>query len=262
MLTGPGTSRSAQGYDPPVMRPFPRFGFEHLAALALLAGIGVLLCRFLRRPGTPERIRTTARLGLAGFLAIGLGFALAEALPLRGHQWLDILPLHFCDLAVLLAILALATRGQTVCELLYFWGLSGTVIAMLTPDVDRGFPDTHCISFFSLHGGVALSAAVVAFGLGIPPRPGAHWRVFGLTNLYAAIIAVIDWRANENFLYLTRKPSQPTLLDFMGPWPWYILAADVLALVIFRLLMIPFDTAPTRTAARRTPPRTSNRRPA
>jgi len=223
------------------LRPFARFGFEHVTALALVAGAAVLACLVLRRPGTSERARNVVRFLLAGLLAAGLAVALVDSLPLRGHDWIDILPLHFCDFAVLLAIVALATRQQAVSELLYFWGLSGTVIAMLTPDVDRGFPDSRCVSFFSLHGGVALSAAVLAFGLGVRPRPGAHWRAFALTNAYALIVGVINWFENENFLYMRAKPSQPTLLDFMGPWPWYLLTADALALVIFRLLMIPFD---------------------
>jgi hypothetical integral membrane protein (TIGR02206 family) len=162
---------------------------------------------------------------------------------LRGLEWLDILPLHFCDLAVLLAVIALATRRQGVTEILYFWGLSGTLIAMLMPDVDRGFPDTRCISFFALHGGVAVSAVLLVFGMGIRPRPRAHLRVFAITNLYAALVAVIDFTADKNFLYLRAKPSQPSILDVMGPWPWYIFAADALAFAIFWALMLPFRRA-------------------
>ena len=117
---------------------------------------------------------------------------------------------------------------------------AGTFIAMLTPDVDHGFPDSRCLSFFALHGMVAVSAVVLAFGAGNRPRPGADLRVFLLTNAYAAVIAVIDVTAHENYLYLLEKPSQPSLLDLMGPWPWYILAADALAFALFKALMIPF----------------------
>ena len=222
------------------MRPFQRFGLEHAATLAVLATVAILLSWLLRRSGPTSPRARAVRIGLAGLLAGGLAFALVDALPLRGLDWLDILPLHFCDLAVLLAVIALLTRQQTVSELLYFWGLSGTVIAMLTPDVDRGFPDTRCLSFFALHGGVAISAALVAFGLGVRPRPGAHIRAFWITNAYAAVAALINAAVGTNYLYLRAKPSQPSILDVMGPWPWYILAADVLAFLIFWALMIPF----------------------
>jgi hypothetical integral membrane protein (TIGR02206 family) len=177
---------------------------------------------------------------LAALLLGGLGFALVDALPLRGLDWLEILPLHLCDLAVLLAVVALLTRNRTATEILYFWGLTGTLIATITPDVDRGFPDTRCLSFFALHGAVAIAAVVMVFGAGVRPGRNAVWRVFGITNGYAALVAVVDFAADKNFLYLRAKPSQPTLLDAMGPWPWYILAADVLALALFGLLMIPF----------------------
>jgi hypothetical integral membrane protein (TIGR02206 family) len=226
------------------VRPFERFGLEHWLALALIAATAVGLVRLLRREPRSAAVDNVVRLGLAAFLFVGLLIALIDALPLRGLDWIDILPLHFCDFAVLVAIMALATKRKAVCELLYFWGLSGTVIAMLMPDVDRGFPDSRCASFFALHGVVAISAAVVAFGMGVRPRPGANWRVFWFTNVYAAVIALIDWTAGENFLYLRAKPSQPSILDVMGPWPWYILTADALAWLIFRALMIPFQTRP------------------
>ena len=227
--------------DTSPVNPFERFGLEHAATLLLLAAIAISTSWLARRRGAGStRAQAIARFVLAGLLSFGLAFALADALPLRRLEWLDILPLHFCDMAVLIAVWALLTRGQTACEMLYFWGLSGTLIAMLTPDVDHGFPDSRCLSFFALHGGVAVSAAVMTFGVGVRPRPGSHLRVFWLTNGYAALIAVIDAVAGENYLYLRAKPSQPSVLDVMGPWPWYIAAADALAFVLFRALMIPF----------------------
>ena len=224
------------------MRPFVRYGLEHWIALAVIAAVAVGLVRLLRCEPRSAAVERVVRIGLAAFLAIGLVIALIDALPLHGLDWIDILPLHFCDFAVLVAIVALATKRQAICELLYFWGLSGTVIAMLMPDVDRGFPEARCASFFALHGVVAISAAVVAFGMGVRPKAGANWRVFWFTNAYAAVIAVIDFTARENFLYLRAKPSQPSILDVMGPWPWYILTADALAWLIFRALMIPFGS--------------------
>ena len=33
---------------------------------------------------------------------------------------------------------------------------------------------------------------------------------------------------------------QPSLLDFFGPWPWYILALEAAALASFFLYYVPF----------------------
>lgn len=135
---------------------------------------------------------------------------------------------------------ALATRGALACEILYFWALSGTVLALFMPDVGVSFPDVRCVSFFALHGAVVVSAVVLVFGTGRAPRPGADVRVFAITCAYAAVVACIDLLCTENFLYLRMKPSQPSILDWMGPWPWYILASAALAFVLFRGLMAPF----------------------
>ncbi|TMQ58082.1 MAG: hypothetical protein E6K76_08840, partial [Candidatus Eisenbacteria bacterium] len=84
------------------MNPFERFGLEHVTTLIALAAVSILLSWVLRRShGRFARVRTAVRFGLAGLLSFGLVFALADALPIRRLDWLDVLPLHFCDLAVL-----------------------------------------------------------------------------------------------------------------------------------------------------------------
>lgn len=223
------------------MRPFERYGVEHGITLVLVATVALLLTSIARNGREGHgRIHAAIRLPLAALLVAGLGFALSNALPLRGFDWLDVLPLELCDLAVLVAVWALLSGNQLACELLYFWGLSGTLIAMLTPDVAWAFPDSRCLAFFALHGAVAIAAVVMTFGAGIRPRPGANLRIFWITNAYALAAGLIDVTAGKNYLYLRSKPSQPSILDFMGPWPWYIVAADVMAFILFWSLMLPF----------------------
>jgi len=153
-----------------------------------------------------------------------------------GAGWLDVMPLQLCDAAVLLACLALLTRRQLAYELTFFWGLAGSLLAMVTPELAAPFPHARFLAYFTLHAGVVVAAVVLTWGLGMRPARGAVLRGLLWTNLYALFVGLVNWRLGTNYLYLCRKPSTPTLLDLFGPWPWYLLVGEVLALVLFFLL--------------------------
>ncbi len=180
------------------------------------------------------------RCGLAAFLLAGaIGYVVAEWRLGILSAW-DFLPLHLCDFAIFVAAFALVTRRHGAVELLWFWALTGTLLAVLTPAVSGSFPDWRWLLYFAMHGGVIAAAVVLVAGCGIRPRPGAAWRAFGWTVAYASVVAVVDLVTGANFLWLRAKPAQPTLLDWLGPWPVYLLAAGAIGLAGFHLLALPF----------------------
>jgi hypothetical integral membrane protein (TIGR02206 family) len=183
------------------------------------------------------------RWSLTAFLLGGVSaYLTAEAVTGDLSVW-DFLPLHLCDFAIFVAAYALVTENRLAAEITYFWALSGTVLAMVMPDVAGGFLDWRWMAYFTMHGAVVVSAVVMAAGLGLSPRSGAPWRVLGWTLAYALVVAVVDLVTGANFLYLRRKPLEPTLLDWFGPWPIYIAVVAVVALALFHLLMLPFRKA-------------------
>jgi hypothetical integral membrane protein (TIGR02206 family) len=221
------------------VRPFVLFGPDHLLALLAIAVVTLSLTLLVRR--SPWGIVSVgARVGLALYLLLTAGLVFVIAARSGLFRLIELLPFHLCDMAILLAMVALLWRVQWVYEVLYFWALAGTLLAVFTPDVTMGFPDPGFLSFFGIHAGVVASACVLTWGEGMRPRPGAAWTVFGITNAYAGLVGIVNFIAGTNFMYLNRKPSSPTLLDALGPWPWYLLVADVLALGLFLLLELPF----------------------
>ena len=218
---------------------FALLGRDHVAALLCIAGLSVGLARLIRRaPG--GRLALCTRVVLPLLLVGAVGFELSVG-ALEG--WLTpemVVPLQLCDAAILLAIVGLATLSRSVAEVLYFWTLSGTALALLTPDLQVGFPRFEFMVFFGLHGLVVVAAVVLVFGFGLRPRPGAPWRVFLLTAAWAGIAALVNLAWGTNYLYLRAKPQAPTLLDHFGPWPVYVLVGAGLALALFHLLGLPF----------------------
>jgi hypothetical integral membrane protein (TIGR02206 family) len=228
---------------------FVLFGPAHLLALAVVAAAAIALPWLLRRrPALLAPVRASLAVTLVGLTALYI-VSLARMGPLS--IW-DVVPLHLCDFLILVALFALATLERNACELLYFWGGTGTLLATLTPDLAMGWPDWRFVVYFGLHGTVVVTASCLAFGLERPPRRRAALRVFVLTNAYAAVVAVVDVVWGMNFLYLRGKPAAPTLLDWLGPWPLYLVMVEVLALGLFFLLEAPLRLASApRLRARR-----------
>ncbi len=180
------------------------------------------------------------RLGLAALLLALVALYLAAEWTTGRLSLLDLLPLHLCDLAIFVAVWALLTRHPLAYEILWYWAMAGTTLAMLTPDVAGRFPDWRWIAYFSLHGLVVVSALTLTFGYGLRPRRGSSARIFILTIGYAIVVGGVNALTGSNFLYLSRKPAEPTLLDAFGPWPFYVVVSAAVALGLFTLLELLF----------------------
>ncbi|HWI06492.1 MAG TPA: TIGR02206 family membrane protein [Solirubrobacteraceae bacterium] len=149
------------------------------------------------------------------------------------------LPLHLSDAATLVAVLALWSPRPLPVELTYLWGLSASLQAALTPDLPHVFPDVLFLTYFVTHGGVIVAALLLVCGRRLAPRPGAIARAFAATAGVAVLAAAGCLATGGNYMFLRRKPDD-SLLDLLGPWPWYIAFAGLLALAMFALLLTPF----------------------
>ncbi len=217
--------------------PFVPFGSTHLAALVGVAALAAGLAGLVHvRPRMGLLVRLSLAAALTGLVAFELTVGVREG----WLVWRNLLPLELCDAALVLAVLTLVWPRRPTAELVYFWAGSGTGLAMLTPDLAWSFPRWEFVVFFGLHGLVFGSALLLVFGLGLRPRPGAPLRVFAATAAWAGLVSLVNSQLGTNFMYLRQKPSVPTPLDWMGPWPIYIVVGAALALGFFELLALPF----------------------
>jgi len=211
------------------------FGPLHVALLAATAVAGVLLVALCRRVVAARRpVR----------LLLGLGLALNELVwwAFRySHEGLHLwnLPLQLCDVTLWVTVLACLTLAPLLVEFAYFAGLAGAAMALLTPDLWSPWPTYPAIYFFIVHGGIVVGVAVLAMGGIAPLRAGAVWRASGMLAGYAASVGAFNAVLGTNFMYLYRKPANPSLLDVLGPWPFYLVGGAVLALALFWLLWLP-----------------------
>jgi hypothetical integral membrane protein (TIGR02206 family) len=148
------------------------------------------------------------------------------------------------------AALALWSPRPLRFELTYFWGLSASAQAVLTPalSADQDASTFLYWQYFITHSGVVVAALFLAFGLGLTPRRGAVWRVFTATAVWAGMAAIGNAITGGNYMFLSERPETASLLDYMGPWPWYILGSALLALTLFTVLDLPFRRRRRETA--------------
>jgi hypothetical integral membrane protein (TIGR02206 family) len=213
----------------------PLFGPVHLSLVAAILGAAVALSWACRERKVPAR---------ALRLALGYGIAANEVAwwiyrYSREGVHVTNLPLQLSDLAVWMAVLACLTLHPLIVDFAYFAGLTGSSMAILTPDLWSPWPSYPAMYFFVAHGGVLVACSVLVFGKVAVLNERAIWRAFGLLAAYAALVGAFDANFHTNYMYLRRKPAAPSLLDFLGPWPLYLAGAAVLGLLFFWLLWLP-----------------------
>jgi hypothetical integral membrane protein (TIGR02206 family) len=139
-----------------------------------------------------------------------------------------------------LTVLALARPRPWTLDAVYFLAVAGSGMAVLTPDPGVALATYPGAKFFASHGGVVAVVLALSLSGALRPRPGAWWRVLLAVNVYAAVLLAFNLRFDTNYMYLVEKPASGTLLDVLGPWPWYLLAGDVVAAILFWALALPF----------------------
>jgi hypothetical integral membrane protein (TIGR02206 family) len=217
---------------------FELFGASHLATLVVIAAVAIVLPLAVRRLAA-HQARHVAYL-LAALLLGQEAIDLWRQIDARNLSPAALLPLHLCTLAVYLTAWTLVTRSYRTYEVVYFWGLGGTMQALLTPDLTARFPDPTYLRFFAAHGLVIVGVMYLTITCRLRPYAVAIPRVAAITAALAGIIFVINLWLGTNFLYLMAKPAQPSLLDWFGPWPWYLIGLVIVGFASLFVWYLPF----------------------
>ena len=92
-------------------------------------------------------------------------------------------------------------------ELTYFWGLAGTLQAVITPDLNVGFPHLVFFQYVVGHVGIVVAALFLVVGMGIVPRRRAVPRVYVITLGYTAFVGLVDALTGAQ-LHVPARPAR------------------------------------------------------
>jgi hypothetical integral membrane protein (TIGR02206 family) len=226
----------ARDYSGP---PLQFFGPAHLAALfATFLAICTLWLTLQR--GVSPRTREWLRWGL---FSLCLFSQLAwDAWQLSVGIWRVSysLPLHICTLSVVLCAIMLATRSSLLYQILYFWGWAGATQAMLTPDILYGYPHLAYWIFFVSHASIFLSLVFMTVAYEYRPTWRSLLIAFLAVNLLMIPVGLVNWLTGANYMFIARPPAAASLLDYLGPWPIYLLVVQPIALLVFVVCYLPW----------------------
>jgi hypothetical integral membrane protein (TIGR02206 family) len=229
---------------------FVPFGAVHLVTAASCATLIAIVTLVGRRWRNTQAERQ-ARVGLAVF-ALAFWAVHNAWWNWNGIDLYNGLPLQICDLAGLVAPLALLTLNPWLRAILYFWGFALSVLAFVQPTVTVGPAHVHFWMFWTAHTLIISCAAydVVAGGF----RPGwSDFRRVAITSMsYLVAVLAINMVLGSNYGYVGNPPPErklPALVKAFGPWPDRVAVIAALSTLAFLLLLLPWLAVARRRQA-------------
>ena len=217
---------------------FELFGTAHLTALAVIIAFNIFLTRFRK---SDNKTKITFRWILAIVLWMD---------ELSWHIWniavgkwtiQTMLPLNICSVLIWLTGFMLIFRNYRIYEFAYFLGIGAGLQYLMTPDLAiYGFPHFRFFQTFISHGLLVTCPIYMTVVEGFRPSWKSIVRVTVWINIYMGVIFLLNSGIGSNYLMINGKPSTPSLLDLLPPWPTYVIYMELIGLTTFLLLYLPF----------------------
>jgi len=150
------------------------------------------------------------------------------------------LPLFLCRFMALILPFVFYTRNRLWLGILYFWILAGTINAIITPDLKQGPFHWEYNLYWIYH---LMLIVTIIYGVFVY-KFRITWKdyrnaVLG-TIIFTVFAGIVNFALKANYNYLSAKPDVASILDHLGPWPWYIVSVYGLMFFLFFLAFLPY----------------------
>lgn len=143
------------------------------------------------------------------------------------------LPLYNCRFAIILTVIALITKNAWAQRISVYWGLPGSILALVLPDVDP-FSWPHYINVSFVLGHVFLLLGVLYIVVVDRPKFSKQSLQFVITfsTLYHGAVSVLNYAVGGNYCLMREFPFGE--LPFL---PNRTLTYTLFAIILYNVLM-------------------------
>lgn len=216
---------------------FRRFSFFHLIPIILFT----LMCWYViwKIPHKNTKFHHTFQLYFSlSIMFITLLYACIKIIS-GTFDIKEDLPFHLCNFLTIIYPFFAFFKKRWLFGILYFWVLVGTFQAILTPDLKENFPHPIYFKYWIVHCGLVVlvlhALIVLKFKVYYQDLRSA---IVG-ANVYLIFSIIINMLSGGNYFFSMRKPDAASLLDYLGPWPWYLFTGQIVMLILFYMYYLP-----------------------
>lgn len=214
---------------------FVLFSDQHLITIGIGFAVSILLI-FLGF--FTERKQLFAKM----IAVLVLGVKVAELVYRHnyfGETVTQLLPLHLCPIVIILSIFMMFFHSEALFQPVYFWSM-GAFFAIFMPELREGMSDFASQSFYITHFFILFSTVYAFIHFRFRPTTAGFIVSFLLLITLAFIMYFVNIQLGTNYLYVNQPPVTKSLVDFMGPWPYYIFSLAGIYLTLSFVLYLPF----------------------
>ena len=222
---------------------FHNFTFAHFAPILVAVAIIFLISRYRSNIGNMKNEKIF-RYILAFTLIISemAYYWRLIAMPELGPNPVDHLPISVCGWVAIFASYMVIGKSQTLFDLCYFWSLSGSIFALITPTVITFTGPTRFryYQFWTEH----LTIYIAVFYMILVHKMRPNFKSLVKAYIGLVILAVIAYYANvligpgANYLFMARPEATPSILDILPPN--FILRLVIMAAVVSLMFFVSY----------------------
>jgi hypothetical integral membrane protein (TIGR02206 family) len=190
---------------------FVMFSLSHLITLLIIA----VLCLLLYKSRIVIRTTPGLRSGIRRLLVCTLILSEAglQAWYLSNDSWnyANSLPLELCGITLLLSVIMLLMRSRLLYSFLFFAGIVGASVALVTPNLVYPFPHFRFILFFIAHAAIILASLYMTWIEEFLPTWKSLWFTMICLNM---VQELYSWSTTCSVPTICSSPGSQALIPF------------------------------------------------